>query len=94
MANRLVVLLVVVVLMAGTMGGTAEAQDAMGVLRAASAAMGAGNLKSIQYSGTGWNAGVGQSASPDEDWPRFEVTSYTRTIDYDARTSNEDLTRR
>ena len=90
MQKRLVVLLAV----AALMGGTAIAQDAMTVLRAASTAMGAANLKSIRYSGTGWNAGVGQSFSPEEDWPRFEITAYTRTIDYDARTSNEELTRR
>ena len=51
-------------------------------------------VKSIQYSGTGWNAGVGQSFGPTDDWPRFDITAYTRTIDYDARTSYEDLTRR
>jgi len=90
MRKRLVVLVAVVALM----GGTAIAQDAMTVLRAASTAMGAANLKTIRYSGTGWNAGVGQSFSPEEDWPRFEITAYTRTIDYDARTSNEELTRR
>jgi glyoxylase-like metal-dependent hydrolase (beta-lactamase superfamily II) len=45
-------------------------------------------------SGTGWNGAVGQSYSPNDDWPRFEVTSYTRMIDYGARSSKEDLTRR
>ena len=77
MQKRLVVLLAV----AALMGGTAIAQDAMTVLRAASTAMGTANLKSIRFSGTGWNAGVGQSFSPEEDWPRFEITGYTRTID-------------
>jgi hypothetical protein len=33
---------------------------------------------------TGWNAAVGQSFTQEEDWPRFEVTRYVRTIDYDA----------
>ena len=70
------------------------AQDTMTVIANASKAMGADNLKSIQYSGTGWNAGVGQSFSPTDDWPRFDITAYTRTIDYDAKTSYEDLTRR
>src|SRR2546422_508150 len=73
---------------------TLRAQDARGVLQAAVKAMGAANLKTVQYSGTGWNAAVGQSFSPQEDWPRFEVTNYTRTIDYDARSSREQLTRR
>jgi len=90
MANRLLIVFALVALMVGT----AAAQDAKTVLQAASAAMGAGNLKSIQYSGTGWNAGVGQSYSPNDDWPRFEVTGYTRAIDYDARSSREELTRR
>jgi glyoxylase-like metal-dependent hydrolase (beta-lactamase superfamily II) len=74
--------------------GPAAAQDARTVLQAASTAMGAGNVKTIQYSGTGWNAAVGQSFSPAEDWPRFEMTRYTRTIDYDAKTSSEQITRR
>ncbi|HYR91418.1 MAG TPA: MBL fold metallo-hydrolase [Terriglobia bacterium] len=91
MAQKLWVLVVVLSLMAG---GTAAAQDARAILQAASTAIGAGNVKSIQYSGTGWNAAVGQSFSPNEDWPRFDITSYTRTIDYDARSSREDLTRR
>jgi len=73
---------------------TVRAQDARSVLQAAMKAMGTANVKTIQYAGTGWNAAVGQSFSPQEDWPRFEVTRYTRTIDYDARSSREELTRR
>lgn len=74
--------------------GRADAQDARAVLQSASTAMGAGSLKTLQISGTGWNAAFGQSFSPTEDWPRFEVTRYTRTIDYDARSSSEQITRR
>ena len=70
------------------------AQDAKTVIANASKAMGADTVKSIQYSGTGWNAAPGQSYGPSDDWPRFDVTAYTRTVDYDARTSYEDLTRR
>jgi glyoxylase-like metal-dependent hydrolase (beta-lactamase superfamily II) len=90
MAHRLLALLAVVTLTVGT----AAAQDARSVLQAASTAIGATNLKSIQISGVGWNAAVGQSYSPAEDWPRFDVTAYTRTIDYDARSSQEEITRR
>ena len=71
-----------------------SAQDARAVLQASAAAMGANNVKTIQYTGTGWNALVGQSFNLAEDWPRFEVTSYTRTIDYDANVGREDFTRR
>ena len=72
--------------------GPAAAQDARAVLQAASKAM--GNLKSVQITGTGWNAAVGQSFTQEEDWPRFEVTRYVRTIDFEAGTSREEFTRR
>src|SRR5512143_2704536 len=74
--------------------GSAFAQDARGALQAAAAAMGASNLKTIQYSGAGWDSAVGQSYNLTTDWPRVEVTSYTRVIDYDAKTSREERTRR
>ena len=70
----------------------AAAQDVESVLQAAGEAMGAPN--SIEYSGTGWVANVGQSHTPAGDWPRFEVTAYSRAIDYDARSSKEIHTRR
>jgi glyoxylase-like metal-dependent hydrolase (beta-lactamase superfamily II) len=80
--------------MLALMVGTAAAQDARSVLQAASTAMGTATLKTVQITGTGWNAAMGQSFSPEADWPRFEVTKYTRTIDYDARSSSEQITRR
>jgi len=73
---------------------TAQAQDVKAVLQAASTAMGGGSLRSIQYSGTGWQAAVGQSYAPDGDWPRFEMTKYSRVLDYENRNSREELTRR
>jgi glyoxylase-like metal-dependent hydrolase (beta-lactamase superfamily II) len=83
------------VLVLGVFVGTASAQDAQAVLRASAKAMGnAGDVKAIQYSGTGWTAAVGQSFTPTDDWPKFDVTRYTRTIDYTTRTSREELTRR
>ncbi len=85
-------LFVAIVFVAG-LSSTAMAQDARTVIANASKAMGADTLNSIQYSGTGWNAAVGQSFAPTDDWPRFDVTGYTRTIDYRAKTSHEDMTR-
>ena len=88
MARRLFVL---VALLALTVGDAA-AQDAKTVLQAASTAMGANNLKTIQISGAGFVAAVGQSYSPNDDWPRFQVTSYTKTIDYDAKIEDKAST--
>src|ERR1700720_2307383 len=76
--------------------GTAPAQtvDARKVLEAATKAMGATNLKTIQYSANGWFSQIGQTYGLAEDWPHYEVADYTRVIDYDAKWSREDYTRR
>jgi glyoxylase-like metal-dependent hydrolase (beta-lactamase superfamily II) len=83
----------VVALLALT-AGPGSAQDARAALQTAAAEMGATGLRSIQYSGAGWIAAVGQSFSLADDWPRFEVPSYTRAIDYEARSLRDEYTRR
>jgi glyoxylase-like metal-dependent hydrolase (beta-lactamase superfamily II) len=60
------------------------------VLEAAQTAM--GNVMSIQYSGTGMNAFVGQALTAGEEWPRRELSSFSRTINYEQRASREELT--
>jgi hypothetical protein len=86
--------LAVVVVLLGLSVGTASAQDARAVLQASLKAMGGENLKTIQISGAGWSSQIGQTYGLAEDWPHFEVADYTRMIDYDARWSREDYTRR
>jgi len=51
---------------------------------AAAEAMGATNLNSIQFSGSGSNFAFGQAAAPGVRWPRFEVKTYDMAIDYQA----------
>lgn len=51
---------------------------------AAAEAMGATNLNSIQFSGSGTNNAFGQAYSPGGPWPRFEVKNYIAAIDYQA----------
>ena len=75
------------------MTGSATAQNVQSVLQATAIAMGMENLTSIQYSGTGWQGRVGQNVSPDLDWPRVELTSYTRTIDFETMSSKEEYVR-
>ena len=89
MAKKVMVLLAAVALWAGT----AMAQDARRALEAAAAAMGAADMKSIQYTGTGWQGAVGQNYTPAHDWPRFDLTSYTRTIDFDSQSSKVEMVR-
>src|SRR5215467_4983143 len=81
----------------GLTAGIVSAQtvsDVRSVLEASLKAMGGANLKTIQYSGSGWSSRIGQTYGLAEDWPHYEVAGYTRVIDYDARWSREDYTRR
>ena len=69
--------------------------DARTVVQTALRAMGGENLKSITYSGTtGYVAAVGQNYAPSSDWPANQIVSYTRTVDYDAKSSKLDYTLR
>jgi hypothetical protein len=72
----------------------ASAQDGRTVVQAAAANMGATSLASIQYFGSGWIAAAGQSFSLADDWPRWEVSGYSRIIDYGAHASREEYVRR
>ena len=49
---------------------------------AAADAMGATNLNSIQFSGSGTNYAFGQAYTPGGPWPRFEVKTYVAAVDY------------
>jgi glyoxylase-like metal-dependent hydrolase (beta-lactamase superfamily II) len=69
---------------------TACTKDANSVLNSAQNAM--GNPKSIQFSATGMNAFFGQALSAGKEWPRRDLTSYTRAINYDAKSSREEMT--
>jgi len=51
---------------------------------AAADAMGATNLNSIQFSGTGTNYAYGQAYTPGGPWPRFDVKTYIAAVDYQA----------
>jgi glyoxylase-like metal-dependent hydrolase (beta-lactamase superfamily II) len=65
-----------------------SAQDAQGVLEATIKNM--GEVKSIQYSGSGAVFTLGQSASPDAPWPRVEIKSFTRAVDYEKHATRNE----
>jgi glyoxylase-like metal-dependent hydrolase (beta-lactamase superfamily II) len=71
----------------------AAAQDSRATLDAVAKAMGAGGVKSIQYSGNGVNFQVGQNHTPDLPWPRFIVKTYTRTVSYETAAIRDELVR-
>ncbi|MGH9146919.1 MAG: hypothetical protein ACRD1Q_09430, partial [Vicinamibacterales bacterium] len=71
------------------LGGCSTTKDVNGVLQDAQAAM--GNVNSIQYSGTGMNAFFGQALTAGQEWPRRELSSYTRAVNYEQRSAKDEL---
>ena len=59
------------------------------MLRDAQQAM--GTVNSIQYSGTGMNAFFGQALTAGEEWPRRDMSSYTRAINYEQRSARDEM---
>ncbi|MGH9257672.1 MAG: MBL fold metallo-hydrolase [Vicinamibacterales bacterium] len=68
----------------------AQGQTAQSVLQATAKAMGTNNLKCVTYTGAGYVGIVGQNYDIREDWARVELANYTRTINYDERSSREE----
>src|SRR5262245_45339465 len=95
MRGRFWSLLVGLLLALTRMPGIAQEPDARTLLQTSLKAMGGENLKSITYSGTaGYVANVGQNYAPSSDWPANQIVTYTRTIDYDGKSSKVDYTLR
>ncbi|MGA3063705.1 MAG: MBL fold metallo-hydrolase [Methylocystis sp.] len=51
-------------------------------LQEAASALGAADVKSIEFSGSGQWFQFGQAPNPTLPWPRFDVSSYSADIDY------------
>ena len=66
--------------------------QATGVAAAADA-MGATELNSIQYSGSGSTFAFGQAPSPGARWPRFEARTYAVAVDYQAPAMRLEIVR-
>jgi glyoxylase-like metal-dependent hydrolase (beta-lactamase superfamily II) len=87
-------LLSVVSLLVALAGSHPAAQDAKAVLQSVAKNIGADNLRCITYSGTGWVGAVGQNFTPRDDWPRVELSSYTKSINFETRSAREEQVRR
>ena len=69
------------------------AQDSKTFLTGVSRTMGADNLRTIQFSGMGSNAGVGQNTNPNSRWPLVRVKNYTQELDLTTTASHVRLVR-
>src|SRR5688572_23694611 len=81
-----------VVAMVALFGTSAALQDAGKVLNEVARTLGAAELKSIQYSGTGFTFSFGQNYRPDLPYPKFHAT-YSRAIDYERSLAREEIVR-
>src|SRR5438105_14404894 len=70
---------------------TAFAQDARTVIDNASKAMGA--LKTVEYSGSGFDFAIGQNANPNLPWPKFIDKTYKRVINFETPAFRMDRVR-
>jgi glyoxylase-like metal-dependent hydrolase (beta-lactamase superfamily II) len=77
---RRIALAIVAIVAPAAMAG--HAQSGTATLDAAARALGATNLTSIQYAGSGTNNAFGQAYAPGGPWPAFKITSYTASINY------------
>jgi glyoxylase-like metal-dependent hydrolase (beta-lactamase superfamily II) len=66
-------------------------QDSKAVLDGVTKAM--GDVKSLQYTGSGAYFFVGQNVNPAAPWPRFNLKTYTRTIDYETPAMRDEFVR-
>jgi glyoxylase-like metal-dependent hydrolase (beta-lactamase superfamily II) len=68
------------------------AQDASDVLKRASDAMGATGLKSLKYSDAGIGYTYGQAFRPGMAWPKINIHSHVRTINYESGSMRDEIT--
>jgi hypothetical protein len=89
MAGKLALLFLLLIQITLT-NRTLTAQDAKALLQAVARNIGADSLQCVTYSGTGYVGIVGQNYTPRDDWPRVELASYTKTVNFDAKTGREE----
>src|SRR5688500_15455805 len=86
-------LLLIAILLIASRPSLARAQDPKAALDAAGAALGASTLTSIQVSGHGSDYVVGQMYDGHSPWSRFDMPSFTMTIDYATPAMRTERTR-
>jgi glyoxylase-like metal-dependent hydrolase (beta-lactamase superfamily II) len=93
MRNVLTTLFVASALMVGPAVMPAAAQNARALLQAADQAVGASKVNSIQFTGKGRFAYLGQNFTTADDWNRVDLQNYVLTIDYPSKSYKEEQVR-
>lgn len=69
----------------------AEAQDAKVTLEAAAKAL--GDARSLEIQGSGVMYLAGQSFTPGQEWPLFNMRTFTRVVNYETASLRDDMMR-
>ena len=85
--------LALIIAVAALISVSGKAQDSKATLDAAAKALGATNLRTLEYSGSGYDYVFGQAYHGTTPWPRFNVPAYTMTIDFVANAARDDKRR-
>ncbi|MGQ0733298.1 MAG: MBL fold metallo-hydrolase [Acidobacteriota bacterium] len=89
LSRKWVVLLMMTIVLPGLACGRTA-----GTLDAARDTLGAADMRSITYSGSGRWFQFGQAPSPTLPWPQFDVSSYAVTVDYETPAARVQMTRK
>ena len=81
----------VLVMLCVLMPRLSNGQEAKAVLAGVAKAM--GDVKTLQYTGSGSTFAIGQSPSPGTPWLRFNAKSYTRSVNYDTASMRDEIVR-
>lgn len=92
--HRLTALAFGLVAVVAIVTSAACARQASGTLQAATAALGANEMKSIGLSGTGRWYQFGQAPNPTLGWPQFDVSNFTASINYDTASARVQMVRK
>ena len=83
----------VVLALATILSAGGRAQDGKAALDAAANALGATSLRTLEFSGWGYDYVFGQAYHGTSQWPRFNVPGFTMTIDFAAPAVRDDRRR-
>jgi glyoxylase-like metal-dependent hydrolase (beta-lactamase superfamily II) len=70
-----------------------DAQDAQTLIHNAVKSLGATDLKTLEFSGSGYSFSFGQNPNPNMPWPKFNAKSFTKGINYESGASTQKLVR-
>src|ERR1043166_4681868 len=93
MPRTLAALVIALISVASRCPPVARAQTAATSLEKVAAALGAKDVRSLEIAGSGTIFAIGQNATPTMPWPRFNLKSFARSINYETASLRDELVR-